>query len=358
MKLLFIAPSVYPVRPDLRYGGIEKLCYMAATAIAQKGHRVSVAAPDGSYLLHGVEHIPTGPTGDFVESERQALVRYRHRLREFDAILDYSHSHWSMMEQDLPSIAFIWHDPFIMKPQEPPYNIAALSSWQAARFAAVYGYDARVLDPHCAPVGAIRPRTDRFLTIGRLTPSKGPLEAVAICRELGVPLDVVGALGQGDDPLYQAAVVAAASEGIRYHGEVDEGQKMELLETCRALLYPIAYPPGQGEAHSHKTVDAQCAGAPVVTYDVGALSEVVEHGVTGFLAKHREEFKTYMGRVGELHPDVIREKAAARWSVEATADRLLEVAQRVAKGERWGAFPALVVTPVPTIAPSVVGFIR
>lgn len=364
MRLLFIAPSVYPVRPDLRYGGVERLCYMAAVEVARRGHQVAVAAPEGSYLLHGIEHILTGPTGDFVQSERQALVRYRHRLREFDAILEYSHSHWSMLEGDLPAIAFIWHDPHMMKPQEPCYNIAALSLWQAQRFAAVYGYEARVLDPHCSPIRELQLRTDRFLVIGRLTPSKGPLEAVAICRELGVPLDVVGALGPGDDPQYQAAVEAAATNGVRYHGEVDEGTKMHLLETCRALLYAIAYPPGRGEASSHKCIDALCCGAPVITYDVGALSEVVEHGVTGFLAGDREEFKECMGAVDTLDPKVIREKAAARWSVEATADRLLQAAERVAEGQRWGrgavalTMPAQGAGPKPNLAPAVVGFLR
>lgn len=336
MKILLISPMVYPVHPHLRYGGIERLAYMAALGLQKKGHQVSVAAPEGSWLPWGIEHINTGPCGDFVESERQVLARYHHRLREFDAILSYDHSHWGMMEQDLPALAFIWHDPFMMKCQEPPYNVAALSSWQAQRFAAVYGYEARVIDPHCSPLGQSRQRNDRFLVIGRITPSKGPLEAVQLCRELGVPLDVVGALGLGDQVRYLEAVKEGASEGIRYHGEVDEDAKMELLETCRALLYPINYPPGQGEAHSHKSVDALCCGCPIVTYDVGALSEVVEHGVTGFLARDREEFKAYMGRVGELNPETIREGAAARWSVEAMVGRLLEVAERVANGDRWG----------------------
>jgi len=354
MRILVVSTMIYPVRPDLRYGGIERLVYLTAPELRRRGHEVCVVAPEGSVPLWGVERINSGPLGDFVESERWALTRYQHRLPEFDAILDYSHTHSAMIENDIPGIAFIWHDPYMMKPREPSYNIAALSQWQAQRFASLYGYEARVIDPHCGHVGIPRKRNNRFLVIGRIAPSKGPLEAIELCRELGAELDVVGTLGPGDSEEYLETVKQSCDGNIHYLGEVDESTKFDLLETCRALIYPVNYPRGTGEAHSHKSVEALLCGTPVIAYDTGALHEVIEHEVTGFLAHDREEFKHYMTQVDALNPATIGEKAASRWSVASTVDRLLDACKRVSGGERWGKPRTTRPTIIKSSAPSAI----
>ncbi|MBA7653882.1 hypothetical protein ES703_61745 [subsurface metagenome] len=339
MKLLLISTMIFPVSPENRYAGIETLVQLISNELNRRGYLVSVAAPQGSRLAKGIEHINTGPCGDFIESERKAYWGYSHRLRDFDAILEMSHSHWCMMENDLPAIAFIWHDPMIMKPQEPSYNICALSQWQANRFRQVYGYEARVLDPHCVerpPLPAVR-KGKRFLFIGRLNPNKGVREAVRICRELSVGLDIIGGLGRGDSREFLDWVEANSDrKQIVYQGEVDDNIKFGFLRSARALIYPINYPRGQGEAHSHKMAEALATGCPCISYDVGAFAEVIEHGVTGFLAQDEHEFKEHMLKVETLDRKRVRERAMKRWSVEATVDRIIPVLEAVAKGERWG----------------------
>jgi glycosyltransferase involved in cell wall biosynthesis len=327
---------IYPVSGAMRYGGIERLVYLISTGLQRKGHQVAVAAPEGSRFPEGIEHINTGVCGDFVNSEKVAYWGISYRLKEFEAILELSHTHWCMIENNLPGLAFIWHDPFIMKPLEPTYNICALSEWQRNRFRAVYGYDARVLDPHCGFALQPRPSNGRFIFIGKMGPQKGCLEAIKICRDLGVPLDIIGTPAIGDPPDYLERVRAEATGDIVYHGGVDDLTKNAMLVQSKALIYPINYPPGQGEAHSHKTVDTLLYGIPVVTYNTGAFSEVIEQGVTGFLANNEQEFKDAMTNVDKLDRQAIMEKAAKRWSIEATVDRLAHAAQEVARGERWG----------------------
>lgn len=336
MKILVISTKIFPVSGEMHYGGIERLVYLIAAGLKAQGHEVSVAAPEGSHFPPGIEHINTGPLGDFVESERVALGTYSYRLRDFDAILDLSHTHWAMIENNLPGLAFIWHDPRIMKSLEPTYNICALSEWQRSRFFQVYGYDARVVDPHCGYAHDPKPSNGRFIFIGKMGPQKGCLEAIEICRELGVPLDAIGGPSVGDPPEYLKEVKRQCNGDIVYHGEVDDRTKNTMLVEAKALIYPINYPPGQGEAHSHKSVDTMLCGIPVVTYDTGAFSEIIEHGVTGFLAKSKEEFKECMLMAHQLDRARIREIAVKRWSIEATTKRILAVAQRVAEGERWG----------------------
>jgi len=374
MRVLVISTAIFPVSPENRYAGIETLVRLIAGEINRRGHQVSLAAPQGSRLPKGIEHINTGPCGDFIESEKKAYWGYSYRLRDFDAILEMSHTHWAMIENDLPGLAFIWHDPFIMKPLEPTYNICGLSDWQLNRFRMVYGYEGRLLDPHCSPItpeSQSKP-SNRFIFIGKMGPDKGCLEAIRLCKEAGQSLDIIGAPGPGDPPEYLEQVKAqcntvAPVDGpvgqITYCGEVPDSTKNYLLTKARALLYPVNYKAPGGEAHSHKIVDALMFGCPCITYNQGAMSEVIEHEVTGFLASDEHEFKQYMLKVNALNRKRLRKIALSRWSVEATVDRLLETAEKVSKGERWGARPVGAAAPtgqtiIRPSAPSAVGYVK
>lgn len=359
-KILVVSPMIYPITPVIRYGGIERLVRMISGELVYRGYLVSLAAPTDSIMPKGVDHIDTGQCGDFIEAEKRAYWGFRHRLNDFDAILEMSHSHWCMMENDLPGIAFIWHDPLIQKCQEPAYNICSLSRWQRDRFRWVYGYDSEVLDPHCGEVREPQCSCGRYLFIGRLNLDKGVREAVDLCRKTNTPLDIVGGLGVGDSQEL-VAWLQKNTDGnkINYRGEIDDIKKFKLLTHARALLYPISYPAGMGEAHSHKSVDALLAGCPVIAYDAGALSEVIEHGVTGYLAKTREEFEDYMLSAYLLDRKLIQQKAANKWSVDAAVDRIEPVLEAVASGKRWGKIMKQAsFTVEKPLMPSAIGYVK
>jgi len=333
-EILIISTSVFPVSPYNRYAGIENLVRFIANELNFRGYRVWVAAPSGSILPEGITHIDTGTARGFEQAEKAAYYHYKDKLPMFDAILDFSHAHIAMRENgDLPAIAFIWHDPEIMVPPEPEYNICALTEWQARRFRRVYGYEAIVLDPHC--VDEVVPNTggERYLFIGRPEPNKGVFEAISICKEIGAGLDIIGARGPGDPKeLIERLMSECDGEQIIYWGEVSNEVKFQFLSRAKALLHPVLY----DEASSHKSIEAQCFGCPVISYARGAMNEVVGHGITGFIATSRDEFKKYMLTVDKLDRGLISRRSLSKWSVQSTTDRIVEVMEQVADGRRWG----------------------
>ena len=331
-SVLVISPVLFPSGGDMRYAGIERLAYYWSKELAQREIRVTLVASKGSVAPKSVALISV-PQGDFVQGELVAYGAYRHLLLQYDLILDFSHSHLAMREFTLPAVAWCWHTPSLMQPPLPSYNVLALTEYQRQQLAQYQGVMALVLDPHCGVSGELKETDSSYIFIGRATPTKGMLEAAVLCQELGVPLDVVGGLGPGDDPAYLEKVQVACGNG--YWGQVPDTLKNVLLAKARALIYPINYPNQQGEAHSHKSVDSLLAGCPVVAYNQGALSEVIEHGVDGFLAQNREEFKAFMLRVEELDRELIQERAAKRWSIEGIVDRAWPLLTEVARGQTW-----------------------
>ena len=85
----------------------------------------------------------------------------------------------------------------------------------------------------------------------------------------------------GDGPDCNSAVNLADELGIAdkvsFRGIVDE--VTEVLAEAHLLLLPSS-----SESFGLVALEAMAAGLPVVASDVGGLPEVVEHGVTGFLA--------------------------------------------------------------------------
>ena len=85
----------------------------------------------------------------------------------------------------------------------------------------------------------------------------------------------------GDGPEYgrtrELVDSLGLADAVRYVGVVDE--VAPLLEAADVLLLP-----SETESFGLVALEAMASGVPVVASDVGGLPEVVEHGVTGFLA--------------------------------------------------------------------------
>jgi glycosyltransferase involved in cell wall biosynthesis len=176
-----------------------------------------------------------------------------------------------------------------------------------------------------------------FLTLARFTRGKGQGMAVKLCRELGVNLRMAGSVGglgsyqeietmldsddeivrRNDDFVFFKEEIwpYIDHERIEFVGNVGGRVKMDLISHAKALLFPIRWPEPFGMA----IIEALATGTPVVAMARGALPEIIEHGVNGFLASSEAEFKEYMGKVGEIDPADCRESVIRRFSISQTA---------------------------------------
>jgi colanic acid/amylovoran biosynthesis glycosyltransferase len=140
------------------------------------------------------------------------------------------------------------------------------------------GVERRFLDG-----GATPPAADPvFVSIGRLDVQKGQLvliEAVARLRDAGVRVEVDLV---GDGPLRgrleRAAAALGVDDRVRFAGWLGGESVRERIERSRALAMASL-----AEGLPIVVMEALALGRPVVATDVGAVGELVEHGVTGWL---------------------------------------------------------------------------
>jgi glycosyltransferase involved in cell wall biosynthesis len=207
------------------------------------------------------------------------------------------------------------------------------------RFLAVSAYSARELhappsrtrviyggaDPQrYAPDPALARRGVLF--VGRITPHKGVDRLIAALPQ-GAHLTVVGSEGHDPDPPERdyPALLRRLAEGrdVAFRGPVSDDELPMLYRRVAVLVLPSVHETCYGrhiqisELLGLVVLEAMASGTPVVCSRLGGLSEVVQHGVTGFLVEP--------GNVAEL-----RERLAELLGDAALAGRLGRNARELA----------------------------
>ena len=146
-----------------------------------------------------------------------------------------------------------------------PDQLIANSRFTAQRIARYWGRRAEVLPP---PVEVARfdwqqPREEFYLSVCRLVPYKRVDLVVQACRELNLPLLVVG-----DGPERQR-LEALAGPRTQFLGRCPADEVEQLMARCRAYLYAGL------EDFGIAPVEAMAAGAPVIGLGRGGLLDTV-----------------------------------------------------------------------------------
>ena len=332
---LLIAPVIYPVGRD-GYSGVEKLVGLFARAL----DRCLVTALEDSTLPTRAKLTSVGPQPQDYEEKAVSGV-LASLYGEYDVAVDFSHAkHLGRSNPNANQISIIWHDPYTIQPPQPIHNVIALSLWQASRFKKRYKQDCYVLNPICADAdyfsqsGGVR--DDRLIFIGKMHPSKGALEAIELCKRLKQKLWLIGPVTPGDPPSYVKEVIASCDQqDIMYLGEVSEAEKLMFLQKAKALFYPVSYPPGQGESHSHKLVEAMLCGTPCIVNDQGAMGEVVDDGVTGKIYKREAELVDAVESCRDMDNTAVRDAAIKRWDYREVVAKWEFLMHSVSAGEKW-----------------------
>jgi glycosyltransferase involved in cell wall biosynthesis len=114
---------------------------------------------------------------------------------------------------------------------------------------------------------------------------------------------------------------------ITYAGNLSGRKKMKFIANAKALLFPIQWEEPFGMA----VIEALACGTPVVAMRRGAMPELIEHGVNGFLADTEEEFYNYADRVGEIDPAKCRESVERQFSAKLMAQEYIKRYKEVIK---------------------------
>lgn len=186
-------------------------------------------------------------------------------------------------------------------------------------------------------------RKKYFITMARFAEEKGQHIAVKLCAKLGYRLRMAGTVATIDtqrrlmielaNPLskyrsdrdfryYSDKILPSVLRNprITYLGGVGGKKKLKFLSHARALLFPIEWDEPFGMA----VIEALACGTPVIAMNRGAMPEIIQHGVNGFLANDEKEFAEYMARIDEIDPQACRDSVVAQFAADRMASSYIE----------------------------------
>jgi glycosyltransferase involved in cell wall biosynthesis len=163
--------------------------------------------------------------------------------------------------------------------------------------------------------------------LGRICPEKRPDRAIGISKRAGLPLKIAGKVDRVDRAYYDKDIKPLIDENshVEYIGEIGDKQKETFLGDALALLNPIDMP----EPFGLVMIEAFSCGTPVVVYRRGSVSEVMEHGVSGFIVESDDEAVDALLRVGSLDRAKVRKVFERRFTAERMARNYAELYQDI-----------------------------
>ncbi|HEX3756563.1 MAG TPA: glycosyltransferase family 4 protein [Rhizomicrobium sp.] len=334
MKIAQIAPLVESVPPTL-YGGTERVVSWLTEELVALGHQVTLFASGDSRT--SAELVPIAPRALRLDGITNSLPynvimldRVVQQQAEFDLLhfhIDFFHypmfrnmAHKTLTtlhgRQDLPELPAVYrafpHMPLVsisnhQRRPVPPVN------WMGTVY---HGLPEKLLREGSGKGGYLA-----FL--GRICPEKGPLEAIEIARRAGMRLKMAAKVDPADRDYYEnvAKPTLAASPHVEFIGEIDDTQKQDFLGNAAALLFPVRWP----EPFGLVMIEAMACGTPVVAFEAGSVPEVLEDGLTGFLARDMTEAVAAVGRLGKLFRPTIRSRFEERFSARAMAREYIRI---------------------------------
>jgi len=121
-----------------------------------------------------------------------------------------------------------------------------------------------------------------FICVGRLVSQKGFDQAIAAVKIARTSLIIASWITddvQNSDYYRQKIVSHVDGATIKVKSLMQEGERVQLYQQAKALLFPIAWE----EPFGMVMTEAMACGTPVIAYNRGSVPEIVKDGITGFI---------------------------------------------------------------------------
>ncbi|HYX66978.1 MAG TPA: glycosyltransferase family 4 protein [Burkholderiales bacterium] len=327
MNIAQIAPLAESVPPTL-YGGTERIVSYLTEELVRMGHQVTLFASGDSTTA--AELVPCSPRArlDNVEDPIPRLLHMLEcvcrRVDDFDVL----HFHLEGLHLpiiramagktlttlhgrlDGPGVAELYGD----------FGATPLVSISQAQRAPLKG--ARWLGTvHHGLPPSVCPYTDRpngvyVAFLGRASPVKRLDRAIDIARRAGVRLRIAAKIDAADEGYFRGVIAPRLREdGVEFIGEINEQQKAAFLGNAIALLFPIDWP----EPFGLSVIEAMSCGTPVLAWPWGALPEIIDDGITGFIVNSIEEGANCIHPAAAINRRHVRRRFVERFTAARMA---------------------------------------
>jgi glycosyltransferase involved in cell wall biosynthesis len=334
MQIAQIAPLTEAIPPKL-YGGTERVISWLTEELVALGHDVTLFASGDSRTSAKLS--PAWPKAlrlDGTVRDANALhvamlEHVRRQAGEFDILhfhLDYYP--FSLFSRQQTPFLTTLHGRLDLPEHQTVFttfsSIPVVSISDAQRRPVPQAGWVRTIH-HGLPESLLAPqplKPSYFAFLGRISPEKAVDGAIRIAKQCGVPLKIAAKVDKVDREYFEGEIRPLLSPPeVEHIGEITDAEKSAFLSGATALLAPIAWP----EPFGLVFIEAMACGTPVIAFDSGAVTEIVEDGMTGFVVQDEAGAVAAAQQLSRLSRPAIRARFEARFTARRMAEDYLGV---------------------------------
>jgi glycosyltransferase involved in cell wall biosynthesis len=340
MRIALLAPFEESV-PPLMYGGTERVIYSLAEGLVKLGHHVTLLASGDSQTSarlfpcvdESIRSVLENNPRTWHYLQWQGFHRALQHLQSHHYDIVHNHGDWPFLIADhftaAPMITTI-HNPAQYKLGVPSvynqYDYVSISDAER-RYMPRLNYVATVhhgIDPSMFEYN--EQGGDYLVFLGRMSPDKGPTQAIEIAKRTNHKL-IMAAKIDPPDRHYYRQVIKPLIDGkqINYIGEAAHNTKVTLLKNAKALLSPIQW----DEPFGLTNIEAMACGTPVIAIGRGALPEIIIDGKTGYLCKTIKQMADRVADIDKISRKDCRTHIEQHFSEDRMARDYVRVYQQV-----------------------------
>jgi glycosyltransferase involved in cell wall biosynthesis len=337
LRICIVAPPWYPLPPQ-GYGGAELVVHLLHNELRRLGHDVTVFGAEGSGP--GVDALASAAwTKDLDHPHAYwfRLFTYLARVgrtleeRSFDVLHDNSGYPsillWALT-RPAPVLVHTMHEALqepgvsFLKELRDRVRFVAISAAQAATVAElkVAAVVHNAVDLDSLRIGE---SSDGYLIeIGRIHPTKGQHLAIEVARRTGRRLVLAGKVQS--QTYFDQEIKPHLGAQIEYRPNVTGHEKQELIARADAGIFPLQWEEPFGLA----IAECMASGTPAVALARGSAAELIDQGITGFVAEDVDGLVEAVGSLGSVDRVSCGKLARERFSPERMARGYLRVYDR------------------------------
>lgn len=340
LSVLSVGYALAPVGPDA-VGGAEQVLSALDHALVATGHTSLVVAPEGSQVaghLIATASLPARITDGARRRIEQCQYRaIRRALAQWP--VQIIHAHGLDFAEHLPAtdvpvlvtlhLPAAFYPPGAVSMSRPGTWFNCVSGAQHRTFPALPNRLQPIDNGVAVEQLQARHARRRFaLALGRICEEKGFHIALDAARLAETPLLLAGQVFpyETHQQYFAAQIRPRLGAGARFLGGIGFARKRRLLTAARCLLAPSQV----AETSSLVAMEALACGCPVVAFPAGALADIVEPGITGFLVGDTREMADAIPLCDAIDRQACRDIARRRFSLDRMMARYFAAYDRLA----------------------------
>jgi glycosyltransferase involved in cell wall biosynthesis len=350
MRILQIAPLWESVPPPA-YGGTEAVVHLLVEELVRQGHDVTLWASGDSRTSARLKSCCPQSLRSAEDIYSKSIYSCQHAslalkdAGDYDIVHNHAGEEVMAISSLLPDVRMLTTMHCVITKDtrriwDSYRSYFNTISWSQRRLMPeIYGDHFAGVAYNAIDVGSFpfhREKADHLLFLSRMSPEKGPTQAIEVARRTGRRLVMAGKVDPKDREYYKREVAPLIDgDQIVFEGEADAVLKRRLYRDAACVIMPIQW----DEPFGLVMPEAMACGTPVIVFNRGAAPEIVQHGETGFVVDTLDEMVDAVSRTHTIDPAFCRLRAQQRFDAPIMARRYIDIYESIL--ERGHRVPAM-----------------